>query len=164
MYNISDQLKYQDVILLGCQSVSKTSQVNSKMSWSVLKWSDMWTSCRILLCVIQNNPSPFTPSSTHRCCQSIWRTRWTTQFIRCSHMPLCVSHMFIPKQWMNWFVFVCLLVCLFLDCLFHCVCVMGLRIGVANQKKNAQLPLKDNGTMIDKVRTCIKCCWKWRTR
>lgn len=27
----------------------------------VPKWSDMWTSCRILLCVIQNNPPPAHP-------------------------------------------------------------------------------------------------------
>lgn len=119
VYSISDQLKYQDVIHFECQSVSKTSLVISKTSIYVMskvcKWSDMWTSCSILLCVIRNNP-PFTPSGTHRCCQSSWRTGWASQFIRSSHMPLCVivCYMFIPKQWMNWFVFVCLLVsCLF---------------------------------------------------
>lgn len=153
VYSISNQLNYQDVILFGCQNVSKkTSLYIVKTSIYHVRCPQMvgymWTSCRMLLCVIQNNPSPLTPSNTHRCCQSIWRTRWTSQFIRSSHMPLCVivCYMFIPKQWMDWFVFVCLLVScfvfvwfLFLVCssfwLFRCVNVTGVENWCRKPKK-----------------------------
>lgn len=121
----------------------------------------VWISCRILLCVIQNHPSPLTPSNTHRCCQSIWRTRWTSQFIRSSHMPLCVICLLhVHTKTVDGFVFVCLLASCFVFCLFYILIVsLCLCDGVENwcckPKKTAQLPLKVNGTVIDKVRTCM---------
>lgn len=93
-----------------------------------------------------------------------------------SHASLCHCLLHVHTKTVDELICVCVLAsllfgfcfCFFcfldFDCLFRCVCVMGLRIGVANQKKTAQLPLKDNGTVINKARTCIKCCWKWRTR
>lgn len=58
----------------------------------------VWTSCRILLCVIQNTP---TPSRTYRCCQSIWRTGWTLLFIQSNHMPLCHCLLHVHTKTVN---------------------------------------------------------------
>lgn len=93
-----------------------------------------------------------------------------------SHASLCHCLLHVHTKTVDGLICVCVLACLlfcfrlvFVFSLFFilivslCQCDGGWEL-VLQTKKTAQLPLKVNGTVRDKVRTkCIKCCCKGRT-
>lgn len=134
----------------------------------VPKWSDMWTSCRILLCVISRQPPLLHPfqytqvlsvNLTDRMGVSVHPVQ--------SHASLCHCLLHVHTKTVDELICVCVLASLLFGfSFFYLILIVSLCLcdGVENwcckPKKTAQLPLKDNGTVKDKVRTCIKCCWK----
>ncbi len=136
----------------------------------VCKWSDMWTSCSILLCVIQNNQIPPPPPLHPFRYTQVLSVKLTDRMgvsvhpVQ-SHASLCHSLLHVHTKTVDELICVCVLASLlFVFCLILMVCFIvfvwcGWEL-VLQTKKTAQLPLKDNGTVIDKVRTCIKCCWR----
>lgn len=126
----------------------------------------VWTSCRILLCVIQNNPSPLPPSPfqyTQVLSVNLTDKMYVSVHPVQSHASLCHCLLHVHTKTVDGFICVrvlaSLLFCsLFLFRLFFILIVSlclwrGWEL-VLQTKKTAQLPLKVNGTVIDKVRTC----------